>query len=649
MKLLNKYKDLIAEFIFFVIIFILSIAPLSNFDIWFHVKSGEIISKMGIIHTDVFAYTTTGREWIPYEWLFQLITYYFSHFLGINSIIYLTAALAAFLIFSVFIILRRIFDLSVWTSLFLSFAFFVSTYEFIAPRPQIFAYPFFTLNLFFILLYFVKNKNLLWVTLPITLIWANLHGSIFLDVAFFGMYAGISLISYFIHKDNNWLKKFKVLSLYTIVTFILTILPPLGVTQYRLLWIFYENREVITTFIGEWAPLSADKTPFTFYLIEVIIIFSIFAYSIKKTGVSYLLRMAPFLLLTLSAFTATRNAFYGYVGMLMLLAFSISSLNFINKKIAKKYLILLLSIFLIFLVWLYRDKTSDMDTYMNYYPVKATEFIKTKDLKGNMFNEYGYGGYILYKLYPQQKVYFDGRSDLYLCCEMPETLQFSYNKTLSNSSFKKILDKFWNKHNMSFVVLRTEKNTVLRKIESVLQNDPNWSLVFWDDASVIFVRRDGKNDEIIKKFGTTASTPYEKIPYRKDMEEKAFEEYSKMIKTADSSKSRNTLGYLYLLKQDYKKAEAEFQNAIRVYPYNESPYMNLAEIEVKNGNLDTAILLYKAAEKLAPDRGLIYIRLGQLTLQDTGDIEQAKQIWLEGINKTADNDTKKQLEKLNTQ
>ena len=100
---------------------------------------------------------------------------------------------------------------------------------------------------------------------------------------------------------------------------------------------------------------------------------------------------------------------------------------------------------------------------------------------------------------------------------MPDTLQFSLYKHFSNDQYKKLLDKFWDKNNISFVVLRTEKNTVLRKIESILQSDPNWSLVFWDDASVIFVRKDNKNSQIINEFGTTVATPYEKTPYRKGL------------------------------------------------------------------------------------------------------------------------------------
>ncbi len=643
--IIKKNKERIIEIIFFFGIFFVSINPLVDFDIWFHLKSGEIISKLGIIHHDVFAYTTAGREWIPYEWLFQLTTYLFVHLFGLNFLIYLIAALSTLFIFITYLIFRKILFLNIYQSLVICFLLYSSIYELLNPRPQIFAYIFFATNLFFILLYYLRNKNLLWLTIPVTFLWANTHGSIFIDVGLFGMYAVICLLNKFIFKEKIWLTKFKLFSFYFFLTLVLTILPPLGIIQYKLLWIFYENRATITRFISEWAPLSADLTPFLFYSFFVVLVLSTFSYSLWiNKNFKKILWLIPFIFFIFSPFLAVRNTFYGYFGMSIIIAYSISKIKFsdFSKKMRVLLIFLLISV-LIFFSWLLYDKKISVNQYSVYYPTKAVKFIKDYNLKGNMFNEYGYGGYLLYELYPQQKVYFDGRSDLYLCCEMPDTLQFSYYKRLPNDQYKKILDRFWNKNKISFVILRTEKDTVLRKIESILQNDPDWSLVFWDDVTIIFVRKDGKNNKIIEKFGTKAATPYEKIPFRQDQEELAFNEYLKMNRIADSSKTRNTLGYIHLLRNEYDKAQFEFEKAIQIFPSNESPYMNLAEIYLKNGYPDRAIELYQAAKNLAPDRGLIYIRLGQITNEVYKDRMSALEIWKEGVKNTTDNASRKQL------
>ena len=71
--------------LFLSTIFFAVVMPLRDFDIWFHVKSGEVMAKQGLIYHDVFSYTANGRDWAPYEWLFQVTTYYFSHFFGFES------------------------------------------------------------------------------------------------------------------------------------------------------------------------------------------------------------------------------------------------------------------------------------------------------------------------------------------------------------------------------------------------------------------------------------------------------------------------------------------------------------------------------------------------------------------------------------
>src|SRR5438093_2223947 len=46
-------------------------------------------------------------------------------------------------------------------------------------------------------------------------------------------------------------------------------------------------------------------------------------------------------------------------------------------------------------------------------PVAAVEFLKKEKIKGNMFNNDEFGDYLIYAAWPQYKVFFDGRSDMY--------------------------------------------------------------------------------------------------------------------------------------------------------------------------------------------------------------------------------------------
>jgi hypothetical protein len=46
------------------------------------------------------------------------------------------------------------------------------------------------------------------------------------------------------------------------------------------------------------------------------------------------------------------------------------------------------------------------------YPIEIVDHIRTNNLQGNLFNQYGWGGFLLWSL-PDHKVFIDGRMDVY--------------------------------------------------------------------------------------------------------------------------------------------------------------------------------------------------------------------------------------------
>src|SRR5229473_3101267 len=75
---IKQYQALV-EGLYLVILYIISRLPIRDFDIWFHLKSGELFVQQGHLQfTEVFSHAAQGREWIPYEWLFQIVVYLLS-------------------------------------------------------------------------------------------------------------------------------------------------------------------------------------------------------------------------------------------------------------------------------------------------------------------------------------------------------------------------------------------------------------------------------------------------------------------------------------------------------------------------------------------------------------------------------------------
>lgn len=646
MSLLNRHRDLIIEAVFLIILFFVSQLPLRDFDLWFHIKSGELFVSQGHLQrTEVFSYSAFGREWTTFEWLFQVVIYWVSR-IGLWAIppftsIFVTVGLAFLLA-----LLRFLLGVPLIARLVLTFAFWVSTYEFNTARPHTVAYMFLIIHLFLILGRMLKNKRWIWISPLLTLVWSNIHSTGFLAWGFLLAFGMTSICQYWASRDQHYMKLARELLVLAVLNAIVTLLPPMGIADYQLLWRFFREREFLGNFIAEWG--SPQDNPFGFWVYTgstVVAVAALIASMVKTKRFTQGLIAVPFLLMVAGGYTATRNVYLGTLGVIILLGYAAGQVLLHAKQLPRVALLGLFASVSLFYSWVYVLKLDSVHKNRLYYPIQATEFIKKANLKGNMFNDYNYGSYMLYRLYPTHQVFIDGRADVYECCEMRDYLKLAANKRMDDATYRKFLNTLWDAYDISYAVIVTTKHNVMRRIATLLNTDPSWVLVFWDDDSQIFVRKDGKNDSIIENFGVKAATPYLRNPYVSGKEEQAYAEYDRMDKVAKSARTSNALGFFLLKNGQFDEARARFLEAVDLDPTFESPYMNLAELEAKNGNIKQAISLYYKAQRLAFDRGLIYIRLGQLILE-IGDKGKATQIWKDGIKFTIDEDAKKQLEKL---
>lgn len=631
---------MIWETLFLIVLFFVSQLPLRDFDIWFHIKSGELFVTQGHLSTvEPFSYAAAGREWTTFEWLFQIVIYYVST-IGLWAI---PPFISLFVVIGYFVLLRimhAVYRVPLLPRLVLVFAFWVSTYEFNTARPHTVAYTFLIIELFLMLARIHNGKKWLWWTPLLTLVWSNIHSTGFLSWGFFLAFGLTGLVLR---------RKFAAEFLFfAAVNAAVTLLPPMGIADYKLLWRFFQHRQFLGYFIAEWGPPSDN--PFGFYIYTASVIaalLTVIVVSIRTKNVAKYLIGLPWIAMAMVGYTATRNIYLGTLGVLLLFS---STMYDIFDSIYHKYRFWVLFVFttslLLFYSWVYTLKYNSVYHNRLFYPLQATEFIKAASLRGHMFNDYNYGAYMLWRLAPEFAIFIDGRADVYECCEMRDYLQLAYNKRMNDQEYRAFLQRFWDKYDISYAVMVTTKHNVMRRIATLLATDPQWSLVFWDDDSQIFVRKDGKNDAVIAQFGATAATPYLRNPYVSGQEKTAMAEYQRMDAIAKSARTSNAIGFLLLKENRFAEAKARFEEARNLDPTFESPYMNLAELAAKDGKIDEAIALYYQAQKRAFDRGLIYIRLGQLILRQTGDRARVKKIWESGIQHTVDEDARAKLKEL---
>jgi hypothetical protein len=109
------------------------------------------------------------------------------------------------------------------------------------------------------------------------------------------------------------------------------------------------------------------------------------------------------------------------------------------------------------------------------FPAAAVEFIRNERIPQPIYNEYIWGGYLIWKLYPDYRVYIDGRADVYGDKLVEEWLATHDAKI----NWRGPLDRYG---------IRTVLVKPDAALASLLRQDSSWQNVFEDPQAVIFVR-----------------------------------------------------------------------------------------------------------------------------------------------------------------
>jgi hypothetical protein len=109
------------------------------------------------------------------------------------------------------------------------------------------------------------------------------------------------------------------------------------------------------------------------------------------------------------------------------------------------------------------------------YPQAAVNFLLEKQLPGPIYNNYGWGGYLIRRLYPNYRVYIDGRADVYGDSFTVEAVR-TYD---GHPGWRKPLERLG---------IRTAIISPNAALSSLLQEDENWTKVYEDKQAVIFTR-----------------------------------------------------------------------------------------------------------------------------------------------------------------
>src|SRR5258708_687098 len=128
------------------------------------------------------------------------------------------------------------------------------------------------------------------------------------------------------------------------------------------------------------------------------------------------------------------------------------------------------------IVWYFPSRAEMQQTVARRFPVRAVDYLRNHAVPGPMYNTYGYGGYLIWAL-PEQKVFIDGRGDLY-------EAGGAFSDYLEAADLKPGAFAVFRAHGIQSCLLERKE-----PLATVLANHPDWREEYSDDMSVLFVRR----------------------------------------------------------------------------------------------------------------------------------------------------------------
>lgn len=355
---------------------------------------------------------------------------------------------------------------------------------FFTVRPLAFTWLFFALFLYFLYSYHRGQARHLWALPLMMALWINLHGGFFIGFLLIGLLIVTRLVERLLFRNQAAVR-------HLIVVFGLCLLASLanpngflGLT-YPISYMGMSNPSA--RLISEWQ--SPDFHNY-YWLLLLLPLFAAMAVGLVNRS----LGLWPLLL---SVLLATM----GFQSMRHMPLYALAAAPILGEALKSRYasaassprlpqstsmyslnsllLALLLAMAIIF-VWKFPNSQMRQTPllYRGFtYPEEGANYIRDHYPNARIFNEYGWGGYLIYTLYPNQKVFIDGRADVY----GESLMNQCFDVVHVNPNWREVLQE----HQVDLVIIQKDS-----PLSVLLSAAGGWEKVFSGRVEDIFVKRD---------------------------------------------------------------------------------------------------------------------------------------------------------------
>jgi hypothetical protein len=471
-----------------LILFAIALQPTIDPDLWWHLRTGELILQDGIPREDPFSFTVPDHRWITQEWLSEVVMWRIHLAAGLRGLMLAFALVIAATFWAVYrctagrpflagivVLLAASASAIVWGS-----------------RPQIF-----NLLLLAAFVYVIEGwkaqklrRSALWFLPFLTVLWANLHSGYMVGVVLLATYTVGEVLQRWARPDDHRAlpgTAIGQLGIVTVTCLLAGLVNPNGIA----LWFYpFETLRspAMRAYIQEWH--SPDFHQAGFWPFAAMMALGVLGWLFSQQRPTMTELLLFFGTAAAGLMSARNIPLFAVISAPIVARHFLSSCSSLRiypvltgsepaPRLRRTTAVInwaLLSVALgMTVLWTAMRLAENEEAVRRTYPVAAVDFLERERLSElHGYNSYNWGGYLIWRKIP---VFVDGRADVY----GDEFLTYYRQAFTGGTRWSEPLDDF----DVAWVL--TESGSVL---SSLLTASGRWNEVYRDELATVY-QRDG--------------------------------------------------------------------------------------------------------------------------------------------------------------
>ncbi|HVB55828.1 MAG TPA: hypothetical protein VNE63_05255 [Candidatus Acidoferrales bacterium] len=448
-------------------------------DLWWHIKAGEtILATHHWPTTDPYSFTVAGQPWLAYEWLGEVLLGAVSRVGGVLGLDLLLIVLGSAIVLALYAFATLRTGNSKAGFVASALLLVLATASF-TLRPQMLGYLFLILTLIALERFRQGKHGAIWFLPVLMLAWVNTHGSWIIGMGTIFVYWMSGLAEFQIGgiEAKKWTPaERRSISCVFLLSLLALPITPYGARIAASPFEFAFSLPLNVKYIEEWQSMSFSLLGgqiFLALLLGIILAQVMFRFTWRVE------EFALFLFGTMMACMHVRFLLIFVPFFAPLLASIVSRWMPAYNRAKDKFALnaAIMACVAVALIHYFPSHTELQQSVAKQFPVAAVQYLNSHAVPEPMFNNYGFGGYLVWTRGPEHKVFIDGRGDVYeRGGVLSDYLHISHLKPGA-------LDVLRGYGVQSCLIERDEP------LATLLSASPDWKRIHADDVSALFVRR----------------------------------------------------------------------------------------------------------------------------------------------------------------